>query len=68
MFIGIPENPLILKWINKSAASNGKSAPIKSGTSGLITEKDYESLVLTKMRQAAERQKLIEQMQREDEN
>lgn len=33
----------------------------------LRNEKDYESLVLMRMRQAAERQKLIEQMQREDE-
>ena len=33
----------------------------------LSSERDYESVVLMKMRQAAERQKLIEQMQREDE-
>lgn len=33
----------------------------------LGSERDYESLVLMRMRQAAERQKLIEQMQREDE-
>ncbi|KAK3537396.1 hypothetical protein QTP70_008855 [Hemibagrus guttatus] len=33
----------------------------------LSSERDYESLVLMRMRQAAERQKLIEQMQREDE-
>lgn len=33
----------------------------------LSTERDYESLVLMRMRQAAERQKLIEQMQQEDE-
>lgn len=33
----------------------------------LINDKDYESLVLMRMRQAAERQKLTEQMQKEDE-
>lgn len=33
----------------------------------LSSERDYESLVLMRMRQAAERQKLIEQMQQEDE-
>ncbi|XP_029317311.1 dnaJ homolog subfamily C member 17 isoform X2 [Cottoperca gobio] len=32
----------------------------------LSNERDYESVVMMKMRQAAERQKLIEQMQRED--
>nr|XP_033807484.1 dnaJ homolog subfamily C member 17 isoform X2 [Geotrypetes seraphini] len=31
------------------------------------SERDYESLVMMRMRQAAERQQLIEQMQREDE-
>lgn len=33
----------------------------------LTNERDYESVVMMRMRQAAERQKLIEQMQREDE-
>ncbi|KAI9537639.1 hypothetical protein NQZ68_023884 [Dissostichus eleginoides] len=32
----------------------------------LSNERDYESVVMMKMRQAAERQKLIEQMQKED--
>uniref|UniRef100_A0A3Q4AES9 Uncharacterized protein n=1 Tax=Mola mola TaxID=94237 RepID=A0A3Q4AES9_MOLML len=35
---------------------------------GLLTnERDYESVVMMRMRQAAERQRIIEQMQREDE-
>lgn len=34
----------------------------------LTNERDYESVVMMKMRQAAERQKLIEQMQKEDED
>lgn len=33
----------------------------------LTNERDYETLVMMRMRQAAERQRLIEQMQREDE-
>uniref|UniRef100_A0A674EHL9 DnaJ homolog subfamily C member 17 n=1 Tax=Salmo trutta TaxID=8032 RepID=A0A674EHL9_SALTR len=33
----------------------------------LSSERDYESVVLMKMRQAAERQRLIDEMQREDE-
>lgn len=32
----------------------------------VISDRDYESLVLTKMRQAAERQKLIEEMMKEE--
>lgn len=35
--------------------------------SALTNERDYETLVMMRMRQAAERQRLIEQMQREDE-
>ncbi|XP_071355163.1 dnaJ homolog subfamily C member 17 isoform X2 [Trachinotus anak] len=34
----------------------------------LTNERDYESVVMMRMRQAAERQRLIEQMQREDED
>lgn len=33
----------------------------------LSSERDYESVVLMNMRQASERQRLIEEMQREDE-
>lgn len=33
----------------------------------VVSERDYESLVMMRMRQAAERQKLIEQMKQEDE-
>jgi hypothetical protein len=36
------------------------------GGPSVISDRDYESLVLTKMRQAAERQKLIEEMMKED--
>lgn len=33
----------------------------------VLSERDYESLVMMRMRQAAERQQLIAQMQQEDE-
>ncbi|KAK2525269.1 hypothetical protein Q9233_008980 [Columba guinea] len=33
----------------------------------VVSERDYESLVMMRLRQAAERQQLIEQLQREDE-
>ncbi|CAH2041387.1 unnamed protein product, partial [Iphiclides podalirius] len=60
---GLPENPLTLKWLNKKpilTAENKQSGP------SLISERDYESIVLTKLRQAAERQKLIDEMMKED--
>lgn len=40
------------------------SAPSQAS---VVSERDFESLVMMRMRQAAERQQLIEQLQREDE-
>ncbi|XP_049875186.1 dnaJ homolog subfamily C member 17 [Pectinophora gossypiella] len=60
---GLPENPLTLKWMNERPVLITKKDP--SGSS-LISDRDYESVVLTKMRQAAERQRLIEEMLREE--
>lgn len=60
---GLPENPLELKWVNERPVLTTKKTV--SGPT-LISDKDYESLVLTKMRQAAERQRLIEEMMKED--
>ncbi|KAK3562582.1 hypothetical protein QTP86_002064 [Hemibagrus guttatus] len=51
---------------NPSCYKRSVQKPASLMTS-LSSERDYESLVLMRMRQAAERQKLIEQMQREDE-
>lgn len=60
---GLPENPLELNWLNeRQVLTTKKTVPGPT----LISDKDYESLVLTKMRQAAERQKLIEEMMKED--
>lgn len=65
-FSGLPDNPLTLKWVNdRPVLIPRKDAP---GTSTLITDKDYESIVLTKVRQAAERQRLIEEMLKEEQN
>lgn len=33
----------------------------------MVSERDYESLVMMRLRQAAERQQLIEQLKQEDE-
>ncbi|KAI8432257.1 hypothetical protein MSG28_004696 [Choristoneura fumiferana] len=50
-------------WLHdKPILITKKDAPGPS----LVSDRDYESLVLTKMRQAAERQKLIEEMMKEE--
>ncbi|XP_062326018.1 dnaJ homolog subfamily C member 17 [Osmerus eperlanus] len=68
---GLTGNPLKISWlegqpevISPVSLGPGLSSPAQGS---LSSERDYESVVLMKMRQAAERQKLIEQMQREDE-
>lgn len=40
--------------------------PSSASQGSVVSERDYESLVMMRMRQAAERQQLIAQMQRED--
>ncbi|XP_068627912.1 dnaJ homolog subfamily C member 17 [Battus philenor] len=60
---GLPENPLSLKWLNNKPVLTTKK---NASTSSLVSERDYESIVLRKMRQAAERQRLIEEMLKED--
>lgn len=64
-FTGLPDNPLELKWLNERPV-----LITKRGADGpsLISDRDYESLVLTKMRQAAERQRLIEELIKQEEN
>lgn len=57
---GILENPLKLDWLTPPLAKK----PIPNST---VTVSDYEDLVMRKMRQAEERKRLIEQMQKEEE-
>uniref|UniRef100_A0A8D0CDY7 DnaJ heat shock protein family (Hsp40) member C17 n=1 Tax=Salvator merianae TaxID=96440 RepID=A0A8D0CDY7_SALMN len=69
--VGLINNPLKITWLEGQPQSNtvfadGTSQPQISQDS-VVSERDYESLVMMRMRQAAERQKLIEQMKREDE-
>ncbi|XP_072545865.1 dnaJ homolog subfamily C member 17 isoform X2 [Salminus brasiliensis] len=71
---GLTGNPLKIAWLEGQPEAVATSGPTHT-TSGTLTpsqnslsnERDYESLVLMRMRQAAERQRLIEQMQKEDE-
>ncbi|KAK6479182.1 dnaJ-like protein subfamily C member 17-like [Huso huso] len=64
---GLTSNPLKISWLE------GRPAPAPSHLSDTSTQgsvcmaRDYESVVMMRMRQAAERQRLIEEMQKEDE-
>ncbi|XP_053553857.1 dnaJ homolog subfamily C member 17 [Bombina bombina] len=74
---GLLNNPLQLSWLNPPPASvshmdagpmRNISSNSQSSQSSVRSERDFESLVMMKMRQAAERQRLIEQMRFEDED
>ncbi|KAM6968846.1 dnaJ homolog subfamily C member 17 [Tautogolabrus adspersus] len=67
---GLSENPLKISWLEGQPAvvtTAAQPGQFVSSQYSLTNERDYESVVMMKMRQAAERQKLIEQMQRDDE-
>uniref|UniRef100_A0A336MZA4 CSON008137 protein n=1 Tax=Culicoides sonorensis TaxID=179676 RepID=A0A336MZA4_CULSO len=58
------DNPLTLEWIGAPPENKQKArVPVTTGT---VTEKDYESLVLRQLRQAEERKRLIEKMMQEE--
>ncbi|CAN9502237.1 unnamed protein product [Ophioblennius macclurei] len=67
---GLSGNPLKISWFEgqpqvfPAASQSGSFMPTQGS---LSTERDFESVVMMKMRQAAERQRLIEQMRRKDE-
>ncbi|KAM9340904.1 dnaJ homolog subfamily C member 17 [Symphorus nematophorus] len=67
---GLSENPLKISWLEgqpEVIAPTSHPSQFMSSQGSLTNERDYESVVMMRMRQAAERQRLIEQMQREDE-
>uniref|UniRef100_A0A8C6PUE0 DnaJ homolog subfamily C member 17 n=1 Tax=Nothobranchius furzeri TaxID=105023 RepID=A0A8C6PUE0_NOTFU len=67
---GLSGNPLKISWLEgqpEVVTMASQSGQFLSSQGSLSNERDYESIVMMRMRQAAERQKLIEQMQREDE-
>lgn len=57
---GLSKNPLTLEWVDMPQQRRNHHH------SSTIKESDFESVVLTKMRQAEERKRLIEQMMKED--
>ncbi|KAM6912276.1 dnaJ homolog subfamily C member 17 [Xenentodon cancila] len=68
--IGLSGNPLKISWLEgqpEVVSAAFHSGQFTSSQGSLSTERDYESVVMMRMRQAAERQRLIEQMQKEDE-
>ncbi|XP_022606885.1 dnaJ homolog subfamily C member 17 isoform X1 [Seriola dumerili] len=67
---GLSGNPLKISWLEgqpEVIAPVSQPGQFMPSQGSLTNERDYESVVMMRMRQAAERQKLIEQMQREDE-
>ncbi|XP_016007723.2 dnaJ homolog subfamily C member 17 isoform X1 [Rousettus aegyptiacus] len=64
--VGLVDNPLKISWLE--GRPQGLEDPRHPGMSqgSVLSERDYESLVMMRMRQAAERQQLIAQMQQED--
>ncbi|CAB1433594.1 unnamed protein product [Pleuronectes platessa] len=68
---GLSGNPLKISWLEgqpEVIAPVSQPGHFMSTQAALTNERDYESVVMMRMRQAAERQKLIEKMQREDED
>ncbi|XP_038597351.1 dnaJ homolog subfamily C member 17 [Tachyglossus aculeatus] len=67
--VGLVDNPLKVSWLEgRPLDPDGHGhghVPLPQGS--VVSERDYESLVMMRLRQAAERQQLIAQMQREDE-
>ncbi|CAI9176716.1 unnamed protein product [Rangifer tarandus platyrhynchus] len=64
--VGLVDNPLKISWLEgRPQSTMGHHHPGLSQGS-VVSERDYESLVMMRMRQAAERQQLIAQMQQED--
>ncbi|XP_025928925.1 dnaJ homolog subfamily C member 17 [Apteryx rowi] len=70
--VGLINNPLKISWLEGQPQSNPSTVPSDSASQprtsqrSVVSERDYESLVMMRMRQAAERQQLIEQLKRED--
>ncbi|NXT25930.1 DJC17 protein, partial [Syrrhaptes paradoxus] len=71
--VGLTNNPLKISWLegqprnNPGTVLSDSTSQPRTSQASVVSERDYESLVMMRMRQAAERQQLIEQLQREDE-
>uniref|UniRef100_A0A8C9F8Z1 DnaJ heat shock protein family (Hsp40) member C17 n=1 Tax=Pavo cristatus TaxID=9049 RepID=A0A8C9F8Z1_PAVCR len=71
--VGLTDNPLKISWLegqprnNPSNVFSDSSSQPRTSQASVVSERDYESLVMMRMRQAAERQQLIAQLKQEDE-
>ncbi|KAL1257378.1 hypothetical protein QQF64_010622, partial [Cirrhinus molitorella] len=69
---GLTGNPLKITWLEGQPAPTSHFDPAASAftsqQSCLRNERDYESVVLMRLRQAEERKRLIEEMKREEED
>ncbi|NXJ77530.1 DJC17 protein, partial [Trogon melanurus] len=68
--VGLINNPLKISWLEGQPRHHPGSVSAgqpRASQASVVSERDYESLVMMRMRQAAERQQLIEQLKREDE-
>ncbi|KAM4663133.1 dnaJ homolog subfamily C member 17 [Discoglossus pictus] len=69
---GLLNNPLKLSWLVPPPPSMVQETPSyissNSSQSSVRSDRDFESVVMMRMRQAAERQRLIEQMLKDDED
>ncbi|XP_063295878.1 dnaJ homolog subfamily C member 17 [Pelobates fuscus] len=61
---GLLNNPLTVTWVSKPPTSHNTNPSTPQDS--VRSERDYESLVMMKMRQAAERQRLIDQLQHDE--
>ncbi|XP_034485908.1 dnaJ homolog subfamily C member 17 [Drosophila innubila] len=62
---GNPSNPLHFQWVTPPAH---EKPAMPMTTAGNTSSRDYEDLVMRKLRQAEERKRLIEQMMKEEGN
>ncbi|NWR56464.1 DJC17 protein, partial [Bucorvus abyssinicus] len=71
--VGLINNPLKISWLegqprsSPSTVLSDSSSQPRTSQGSVVSERDYESLVMMRLRQAAERQQLIEQLKQEDE-
>lgn len=64
---GLSGNPLKITWLEGQPAPAAHIDSFTAQQSGLRSERDYESVVLMRLRQAEERKRLIEEMKRQEE-
>ncbi|XP_016414724.1 dnaJ homolog subfamily C member 17 [Sinocyclocheilus rhinocerous] len=64
---GLSGNPLKITWLEGQPAQASHIDSFTSQQSCLRSERDYESVVLMRLRQAEERKRLIEEMKRQEE-